>query len=206
MDGADKAASKIGKVSPRLMDQVAKVFAAETQVLASYIRKRHLAGGTTETRLRVRTGRLRASTVPIPIRRTPTSITGGVQFGTVYARTHVGPKGQITTIRPVRAKWLTIPLEAAMTKAGVARGAARSGMWGETFVARSRKGNLILFGKRVIQKGSRSGETTGKIQPLFLLKKEVKIKARVHPEDIFAYFRPRLVQQLMRAGIKVVGE
>lgn len=73
------------------------------------------------------------------------------------------------TIRPVKGKWLTIPLPGAATKAGVARGGARD--FENTFFAWSKNGNLILFQKG---KGKK-----GKPTPLFVLKEEVTIPARL---------------------------
>lgn len=70
------------------------------------------------------------------------------------------------TIIPKRAQYLAIPLQAARTRAGVGRGSPR--MFNNTFVARSRNGNLIIFQNQ----GSR-------IVPLFVLKKEVRIPARM---------------------------
>lgn len=70
------------------------------------------------------------------------------------------------TITPKRAQWLTVPLPAAMTPAGVVKGRARD--FPSTFVARSRAGNLIIF-----QRGVGGGVT-----PLFVLKKKVTIPAR----------------------------
>lgn len=73
------------------------------------------------------------------------------------------------TIRAKRAKYLTIPLRAAMTGTGRSRGNARTvgSRYQSTFVRKSKRGNLIMFGKR----GKR-------IVPLFVLKKSVRIKAR----------------------------
>ncbi len=79
----------------------------------------------------------------------------GVPYGTIQE--HGG------TIVPIRAKYLTIPLPAALTSAGVLRKPARE--WSNTFVQRSSSGNLIIFQNR-----------GNKIIPLFILKKKVKIK------------------------------
>ena len=196
-------------VGRRLVSEAKKILKAEATLMTSHIREKYMSGPR-PVLLGVRTGLLRSSTKPLPVKESGGEIYSGTGFGTAYARPHIGPKGQVTTIRPVRAKWLTIPISKeyggiVMTKALVSRGAARSGMWGETFVARSRKGNLIIFGKRVIQKGERQGETTGKIQPLFVLKKEVKIKSRVHPEVILAWEKPRMIAAFRAAGVRLTG-
>ena len=83
--------------------------------------------------------------------------------GVPYAR--IQEKGG--TVRPVRAKWLTIPLPPAKTGKGVQRGPARS--FDDLFFYKSRKGNALL-GRRL---------TSGQIENFFLLKKRVKLKARL---------------------------
>jgi hypothetical protein len=191
VDGADKAKGTIQNIPRRVMAETKKILATEARLMTGYTRKT-LMSGPRPYLLSVRTGNLRAQTKPLPVTERPGVIQSGMGFGTTYARPHVGPRGQVTTIKPVGKKYLTIPLPAAMTKAGVLRGSAQSGTWGETFFARSKKGNLILFGKRVAQKGAHAGEARGKVVPLFVLKKQVQIKARVHPEAILAWEKPRL--------------
>lgn len=71
-------------------------------------------------------------------------------------------------IRPRRRKFLTIPLPAAKTAAGVARGGARD--FPNTFVRRGPSGNLIIYQKR----------PKGPPEPLFLLKREVRIPPRLN--------------------------
>ena len=71
------------------------------------------------------------------------------------------------TIRPTRAQYLTIPLPAALDSSGIPR-RRRARDWDNTFVARSRRGNLLIFQKR--------GE---EIVPLYLLRREVRLPARL---------------------------
>jgi len=193
----------IGKIIPNIFKQAERIITRQAREMQRYIRTEHLTGGTTSTRLRVRTGKLRASCIPIKTEIKEGSVEGGISFGTVYGRVHIGPKGQVTTITPKKGKYLTIPLPAAMTGAGVARGSARQGPWGETFVAKSKAGNLIIFGKRKITTGKKAGELRGQATPLFLLLKSVKIKARIHPEDIKEWIRPKLIQDFIDHGVKV---
>jgi hypothetical protein len=190
----------------KIIELMKKILWAEARVLASQVQRRHMTGGTTPSRLRVRSGQLRASVKPVPVTQTESTVESGISFGTKYARTHVGPRGQVTTIKPVRRKWLTIPLKAAMTPAGVARGAAQSGMWGETFFRRTADGKLILFGKRVVQRGASAGMARGSVVPLFLLVKKVKIPARVHPEQVIGYAKPRIIKELRQAGVRLGKE
>jgi len=204
LEGADKLVGDVQKISRRTFSEIKKTLATEARLMTSYTRK-SLMSGPRPVLLGVRTGNLRAQTKPLPVTERPGVIKSGMGFGTTYARPHVGPKGQVTTIKPVGKQWLTIPLPAAMTKAGVLRGAAQSGMWGETFFARSKKGNLILFGKRVAQKGAHAGEARGAVVPLFVLKKQIQIKARVHPETILAWEKPRMIAAFAQIGIRLKG-
>jgi hypothetical protein len=204
VDGAETLAGAVQKISRRVMSETKRVLAAEAVLMTAHTRKFFMSGPRPE-QLGVRTGNLRSQTKPLPVTERPGVIESGMGFGTTYARPHVGPKGQVTTIRAKKGKFLAIPLKAALTPAGVPRGAPRSGMWGETFFARSEKGKLILFGKKVTQKGKSAGQTRGGIVPLFLLIKQVKIKARVHPEEILAYEKPRMIAAFRGIGIRLRG-
>lgn len=203
----------IGKIVPSIFKQAERIITRQARVMQSYVRTEHLTGGTTSTRLRVRTGKLRASCIPIKTEIKESSVEGGISFGTIYGRVHIGPKGQTTTITPKKGKYLTIPLPAAMTKAGVGKGSAMFGPWTNTFVRKSKAGNLIMFGQMtsyskvkvggVAVKGLAIRNIRGQAIPLFLLLKSVKVKARVHPEDIKAWIRPKLIQDFIDHGVKV---
>lgn len=92
----------------------------------------------------------------------PDSLSGFIGAGFPIA---VHEKG--ATIRPKRAQFLTIPLPAAMNSRGIPiKKKARD--WQNTFVAKSKKGNLLIFQKRGRE-----------IVPLYLLKKQVKLRARL---------------------------
>lgn len=73
------------------------------------------------------------------------------------------------TIRARHARYLTVPLPAALNPDGTPR-RQRARDWDNTFVAKSRAGNLIIFQRR-------SGEETP--TPLYVLKKEVYIPPRL---------------------------
>lgn len=193
----------IPKIYPSLARMIIKEFRKTSLALVSYLREKRFTGGTTSTRLAVRSGKLRASVRAKKIVQTPQTIEAGVDFGTEYARTHVGPKGQVTTIRPVRAKMLAIPLPAALKPSGVPKGAPRTGPWGDTFIAKTRSGNLMIFGKKAYSKGARQGQTHGKIVPLFLLKDEVKVKARVHPSEIIGFASASVLKGLRSSGLVI---
>jgi len=90
-------------------------------------------------------------------------------------------------ISPRRARYLTIPLEAAKTQAGVARGRARD--FSDTFIIRSKGGNLFIMQRRPGQKAV----------PLFLLRKQVRIPPRLGLVAEWRAFRPKVVQGLRQA-------
>ena len=190
-------------IVPRVRALIKEVFRKNGVLLAGYLRKERFTGGTTTTRLGVRSGKLRASVRTAQITENSNVIEGGMEFGTVYARTHVGPRGQVTTILPKNKKYLAIPLDAAKTPAGVAKGSPQSGKFGKTFFIKSKNGNLILMGQNTYAKGQNVGKAHGKVVPLFLMVKQVKIKARVHPEQIPKYITPRITKDLIAGGLKI---
>ena len=88
---------------------------------------------------------------------------------------------------------LAIPLDAARTASGVARGGPRdTGVFGKTFIAISKAGNLIIFGKAVYKSGKRKGQAHGKIVPLFVLKKQVTVPVRVSTETLLDWVHTRI--------------
>ena len=70
-------------------------------------------------------------------------------------------------IKPVNREYLSIPLDAAKVGGRKMKMGARQ--WGKTFVATSRRGNLIVFRK----------ESRQALTPLYLLRKEVTVPARL---------------------------
>ena len=83
-------------------------------------------------------------------------------------------------IRPKRAKWLTIPLRGALTKAGATKNpSARD--FPNTFIKKSKSGNLIIFQK-----------AKGGIIPLFVLKKSVTIPEKAYLSKTLETMKPRI--------------
>lgn len=202
IEGTDKLLGKLKGIPDKVLRKAKEIINLNSTALQRYMRTQKLAGGTTSERLKVRSGRLRASVFPIKAEIIEDRVDGGISIGTVYARVHIGPKGQETLITPKKGKFLAIPLPAAMTRAGVARGSPRRGPWGETFV-RETDGKLIVFGKMQISKGKRTGELRSQVIPLFLLLKSVKIKARIHPEDLLSWIEPKIREDFAKRAIKV---
>jgi hypothetical protein len=126
------------------------------------------ASSTTPTATAVRTGALRSAIGSRVQQQGHTTLgtLGYLQGNAPYASVHEGwPDNRAsTTIRPTHGRYLTIPLEAARTAAGVARGSARD--FPDTFFAQPH-GHLILFQRQ----GTR-------VVPLFLLVTSVTIPAR----------------------------
>lgn len=110
--------------------------------------------------LKWRTGDLSRSLTEKTIQKLNKTI-GRISSPLIYARLQeLGG-----TIRPKRAKWLTIPTEFAKTPAGVVKGNARS--FADTFPL-FRPGRVPL----IMQ------ERGDQVVPLFILKKRVKIKGK----------------------------
>lgn len=96
------------------------------------------------------------------------------------------------TITAKRSKYLTIPLPAAMDGRGVPL-KKRARDWDRTFVARSKRGNLLIF-----RKDGKKGVT-----PLYILKPSVRIPARLGLEkaminDALPYFERKAFEVLDR--------
>ncbi|MBU4356587.1 MAG: hypothetical protein KJ822_14795, partial [Proteobacteria bacterium] len=111
-----------------------------------------------------------------------------LSFGAEYAWIHIGPAGSQVTIRPKNKKFLAIPLAAAKTAAGVARGGPLSGIWGPTFIAKG-----IIFG---FSGGTKTTQSKTPI-PLFVLKRSVVVPRRIHPkEHLLDWAKPKFLADL----------
>ena len=193
---------KINLVIKKYEKALLEILNRNSILLASYTRVTFLRGGTTGTKLRMRSGKLARSCLPIRAKVVNGEIKAGIKFGTMYAKTHIGDDKLFTEIRAKPGKFLAIPLAAAKTAAGVARGKPRDPIFGDTFVKKSKKGKLIIFGKKVSwsgntgRSGGRSGKSNEKIVPLFLLVKSVKIKKRVSPKLLIKWVKPKIIKEL----------
>lgn len=178
--GWDGAAKTLSRELQDFLDSVAEALA-----------KRHSGGwpgGTGAKTLSRRSGKLVAS------------ILGSVQVtGTSYddIKGYIGaafPGGVHeygATIRPKTAKFLTVPLPAALNPNGTPKKkSARD--WQNTFVARTKNGNLLIFQKRGTQ-----------IVPLYVLKSMVTIKPRLGMRETISaglpYFVDRAADQIVRS-------
>lgn len=109
-------------------------------------------------------------------------IGSGVRRGKNVAYSAIHETGG--TIKPKRAKYLTIPLKAAKTASGVARGKARD--FANTFIKKVSSGDLLIF----------QNKGNG-IIPLFVLKKSVKIPASRYMSKALASRSSRVVDVLL---------
>lgn len=88
-------------------------------------------------------------------------------------------------VRARRSQYLTIPLEAALDANGIPKKrSARD--WRNTFIAKSRAGNLIIF--------HREGR---RITPLYVLKKRVRIPARLGLRKELSRQRPEFRRNVL---------
>lgn len=101
------------------------------------------------------------------------------------------------TIRPKKAKFLTVPLPPALDSRGLPlKKSARD--WPNTFVARTKKGNLLIFQRRGTS-----------IIPLYVLRTQVYIPPRLGMQETLntglPYFVDRAADQIVKAMLAEVG-
>ena len=130
-----------------------------------------------------RSGHLSNSLRVRPAVVTENEAIGGLEVGKVYGKMLIGKRGKTTTI--TGDPWLTIPLPGALDNHGVPRGRARDeAVFGKTFFAHSKAGNLLLFGVLNYVKGAKKGEAKTSIIPLFVLKHSVDVPVKIAVEDL----------------------
>jgi len=182
--------TNLDRIIKGLVPKVKQVVQEHSKRLWDHTVSRHLAGGTASDRLGRRTGALARSTRPLQVRLVGSKVTGGLAFGAKYAGVHIGPAGSQVTIRPKNKKFLAIPLPAAKTAAGVARGGPLDDIWGPTFIAKG-----IIFGFSGGTKGTQSKTPI----PLFVLKRSVVVPRRVHPkEHLLDWAKPQFMADLSK--------
>lgn len=190
LTGWDQVTRLLQKLSRRNAISVLRTaMGVRLRLIQTELRQRWLTGGTADDKLATRTGNLKRSVRVGTISTSGDGVRGGINAGTRYAYTHMGKRGSSVTIRG--KPWLTIPMtwipesaKALAAKSGAVRGGARSGAFANTFVRKSNAGNLIIFGRGTYAKGAHTGEGRGGVVPLFLLKRQVKIKRRVFLDEI----------------------
>jgi len=161
---------------------------------ADAMRERHAGawpGGTKPKNLSKRTGDLVqsiAKSIRISGKFTATSDRVG-RIGSPLTYAHVQEFGG--TITPRNAQYLTVPLPAAMNSAGVML-LPKARDYPNTFVAKSRRGNLIIFQKR----------GRNKIVPLFVLKRSVKIPPRLNLGAALEFLATRFGDDVIKTALR----
>ena len=179
------------KLSPRKLERLSVLAEREMRkyltAVADEMDRRHggaWPGGTTNTTLSKRSGAMLKSIRNFMVRRNGMDTTGHIRLRRDRIIHETGG-----WIRATRSQYLTIPLSAALKPDGTPRKrSARE--WQNTFVRRSRNGNLIIFQTR----GTR-------IVPLYVLKKKVRIRARLGLRKALTRLRP-LFRRAMLAHIR----
>lgn len=138
----------------------------------------------TGTRLFMRSGRgLKSIKDSIHVAVTPTGLDASISAGDMGIHETGG------TIRPRSSKYLAIPTKFALDASGKdRRGGPRNYGGNRTFSRRTKSGALFVFrreGKRIV--------------PLYLLKRSVKINARLGLQDTLERGTPRLVAEVEKA-------
>ncbi len=190
-EGVESVGRGLSRALDKAAPKVSKELLKSLQLVAKVMSKKHGAkwrpGGSPRGSLFKRSGAgLKGIRDTIRVRKSAglDGITG--QIGARFPMS-VHEKG--ATVRATRAQFLTIPLPAALNNRGIPRRrSARD--WDNTFVAESKRGNLLIFQRRV------SG-----IVPLYVLKKEVKIPARLSlektlREDGLTFFERRALKAI----------
>lgn len=93
-------------------------------------------------------------------------------------------------VKPVSAKWLWIPLGANKTAAGVARITPRQAMSNGGFFTNAKTGGRIFWAYALTVAARKKAK--GNLVPLFVLKKEVKVPARMGATSLFERMLPLL--------------
>ncbi len=163
---------RLKKLTPEIEETLLEETQIQADKLTEWIVKNHLSGPSGDDKLAVRSGNFRRLTLPVKPKTYKKNMKAGTQFSGAGARVHVGPKGQITTIKPSTSTYLAIPIGEALTAGGVPRFSGPRAVPGLDLIT-SLRGNLIL----VKQVGTM-------LEPFFLLKKQVEVPSRVHPEEI----------------------
>lgn len=141
---------------------------------AAVVVERKLKSNVTDRILKRRSGHLAQSIQTSVYQDGAGTVTARIGSGALNNRrmpySEIHETGGVIT--PKSVKYLTIPLEAALTNSGVPKKASAR-EWKDTFVGRSKGGALIIFQK------------TGKksIVPLYVLKRSVKIPARYYMSE-----------------------
>lgn len=182
------AASEIQETWEGQVNTVSQVLREYLTSVAQELASRHggaWPGGTSSDSLSSRTGSAVESIIrSVNVKGTTWETLSGSIGGNHYLAIH-----EYGGTIKAKGKLMTIPLPAALSSRGTSPPFARQ--WKNTFVARSRAGNLIIFQRRPMG-----------VVPLYVLKSQVYIPARLgmrdEMEDQMPYFMARAADQVVR--------
>lgn len=182
--GLHALAQDLGQVETKFPPVVKREMRVFLEGVTEALAQRHgnpYPGGTGPKSLSSRSGKLVESIRDsVFVKGDSLSNIVGEIGGIFYARVHEYG----ATIVPKRAKYLTIPLPAALNANGTPiKQSAKD--WANTFIITSKKGNLLIV--------KRDGR---KITPLYVLKTSVKIPARLNLRTTFDAGLPAWVDDL----------
>lgn len=194
--GLTEVRTRLDRAAGQVRTVMAQMLARGLDDAVVYARDRYLSGGTTADRLAVRTGGLRQA-FTAQVEGDVEGVTGRIGYlaGTpTWASVHEGwPDGRTsTTIRPTHGQYLAIPLPGAGLAPGGPVGRPRD--LPNSFVARSKRGNLLIFER-----------TAEGIMPRYLLRTEVVIPSRPALRPTMAVFTSRIVAAVGTAMAELVG-
>lgn len=169
--------------SQRLGQAVGGIVQKRLDEAVTYARAMYLTGGTTSTRLASRTGTLaKAFRAEVQVGPGQGGTLVTAQIGFLHGPDWAGIHEHGGTIRARNVTYLAIPLTAEAR-------ATPPRQMANTFVQRSRRGNLLIFRKL----------EGGGIEPEYLLRTEVTIPARPALAPTMARFTPLIVNDLKGA-------
>lgn len=187
-----------GSQRQRINRALAQVLKSFLDVVVEAMRQRHSTRWSPGSRLPAgdRQGRLHSRSGSL-LQGFTVNIRSGKTFpeGELIAR-HPGIRTHEhgATIRARRARYLTIPLPSALDSRGVPlKRSARE--WRNTFVRRSSGGNLVIFQSR-----------GGQLVPLYVLKTEVKIPARLGLQTTLLAAVNPTVDRMGEAMLEAISE
>lgn len=197
-----KARAALQGMRPRLRDaHKAEAFISMNRMVNDARRTyRNASGRPTDTATVRRTGNLyRSITQSVSVNNGGVDAEFGVRRGAAEGKVlnYAATQEYGATIRAKSGKALPIPLDAALTARGVARGNPRD--FDNTFILRGKKGMLVDSGAIIMQKRGFD------VVPLFLLKKQVTIRPRPAIGPAFEKERPVLERNIADATARVLA-
>ncbi len=175
--GDDKVTLFLDHLDGQIVAIVRDVIDRDSGDMANFIQSRHLSGRSTSS-LGVRTGKLRRGTKKERVVVGQNTVIGGVKFGAFYARFYTGDKRVVIAPRKAGKEYLAIPLPNA--------GKGRPKDFSETFVRKSRAGNLLIFKKM----------GPNEIMPLFVLKRHILLNTTIPLGPICDKYADKMVSDI----------